>query len=98
MGLSFLFVRQIAGDDPRMVWALQLAWGLWIVSLAFLLGSHYFSARAMDRAIEQMYTGERSDGGGLDKVTGLLNLSGGIAFAVAALSAGVFLVANLGGE
>ena len=33
LGLSFIFMAQIAGDDPRRVWALWWAWGLWIVSL-----------------------------------------------------------------
>ena len=82
LGLSFVFMAQIAGDDPRMVWALGSAWGLWIVSLVCVLWSHYSSERAMDKAIEQLDAGRRSDGGGFDKFTGLLNAVGGIAFVV----------------
>ena len=88
----------IAGDDPRMVWALGWVRGLWIVSLACVLWSHYSSERAMDRAIEQLDAGRRSDGGGFDKFTGLLNAVGGIASVVAAAFAGIFMITNLGGD
>ena len=98
LGLSFVFMAQIAGDDPRRVWALWWAWGLWIVSLVCVLWSHYSSERAMDRAIEQLDAGRQSDGGRFDKFTGLLNAVGGIAFVVAAVFAGVFMITNLGGD
>ena len=98
MGLSFIFVRQIAGDQPRMVWALSVAWPLWLVSLACVLWSHYTSTQAMDRAIDQLDKGCPSDGGGFDKSTAWLNPIGGIAFVLAALLAGVFMITNLGGD
>ena len=71
LGLSFVFMAQIAGDDPRMVCALGSAWGLWIVSLVCVLWSHYSSERAMDKAIEQLDAGRRSDGRGVRQVYGL---------------------------
>ena len=62
LGLSFIFMAQIAGDDPRKIWALGWAWGLWILSLVCVLLSHFSSERAMDKAIEQLDAGRRSDG------------------------------------
>ena len=98
LGLSFIFLRQIAGDQPRLVWAVWVSWSLWLVSLACVLWSHHTSARAMDRAIEQLDTGNRSDGGPFDKWTAWLNPIGGIAFVLAAVSAGIFMITNLGGD
>ena len=98
LGLSFIFVRQIAGDQPHMIWALGLAWMLWILSLASVLASHFTSARAMDRAIVQLDTGRASDGGWFDKITAWLNPVGGVAFGLAALFAGFFMITNLGGD
>ena len=98
LGLSFVFVRQIAGENPRMVWALEWAWGLWIVSLVCVLWSHYSSERAMDRAIGQVDAGCESDGGWWDTATGALNAVGGFAFVVGAILAGVFMSTNLGGD
>ena len=98
LGLSFAFVRQIGGEDPRMVCALEWAWALWIVSLVCVLLSHYSSERAMDIAIGQVDAGCESDGGWWDKATGMLNPVGGLAFVVGAILAGVFMVSNLGGD
>ncbi len=100
LGLSFVFVRQFVADgqEARMLWALGLAWFLWIVSLMCVLASFYTSGLAMDEAVRQHDENETSDGGKYTSVTRRLNAVGGIAFVAAASLAGLFMISNLGGN
>ena len=51
LGLSVVFVRQVAGNDPSVLRVLGAAWILWIASITCVLSSHYYAAQAMENAI-----------------------------------------------
>ena len=96
LGLSVVFVRQIAGNDPSVIWLLGTAWVLWIASITCVLVSHYYSAQAMENAIKQLDADEDVTGGKFDARTRRLNRSALWCFVVAAVLAAVFVLVNLG--
>ena len=100
MALSFAFLQDIVGDGPAyspaaLVWA----WGMWLLSLLFALGSHYASTLAMRKAVQEFDSGVRNYtlGGSYTTLVKALNPAAGFAFLVGAFSAGVFLYRNLVG-
>ena len=96
LGLSLAFARQFVGDEPlRSAGALTAAWVLWATSLALSLASHYASGLAMERAIKQSDEGEEASGEPYARATRLLNLLGGVAFVLGAISAIIFVKSNL---
>ena len=96
LGLSVVFVRQIAGNDPSVIWLLGSAWVLWIASITCVLVSHYYSAQAMENAIEQLDSDEAVTGGKFDARTRWLNRGALWCFVVAAALAAVFVLMNVG--
>jgi len=96
LGLSVVFVRQIAGTDPSLTWLLGAAWVLWIASITCVLVSHYYSARAMENAVKQLDAKEEVTGGKFDTSTRWLNTGALWCFVVAAALAAVFVLVNLG--
>ena len=102
MAVSFSFVGRLIGDSPlHMVWALMVAWTLWVLSLACVLWSHFFSIQALRKAAEQADVDtldSETAGGAWDMLLRWLNPAGGVAFVVGAIFAGLFMVSNLGGN
>ena len=100
MGISFAFVGRTIGDSPpQEIWALVAAWALWVLSLTCVLWSHFASARALRKTIEQVDNDmlDAESAGGLHHAfVRWLNPAGGIAFVVGAIFAGIFLTSNLG--
>jgi hypothetical protein len=99
LGISFAFVEKIIGTNhPVSIGSLMMAWGSWVLSLASVLLSHYFSALAMRHALVQHDSGrlpEERVGGAYDRLIPFLNAGGAIAFLVGAVAAGIFVVRNL---
>lgn len=99
LGISFAFIEKVVGSGvPRSVGALKFAWVAWVVSLAAVLTSHYLSALAMRRALEQYDGGRRPGervGGAFDSLTSFFNAAGGLAFLAGAAAAGLFVIRNL---
>ena len=96
LGLSVVFVRQIAGNDPSVMWVLGAAWVLWIASITCVLMSHYCAAKAMENAIRQLDDEEEVTGGKFDTRTRRLNSGALWCFLVAAALAAVFVLVNVG--
>ena len=101
LGVSFAFVKNFVGDAaPQLPLLLFLAWSCWTLSLAGILASHYTSAAALRRAVEQL-DGHRLEhekpGGVAEKATELLNPAALVLFLAGLISAGVFVFINLGG-
>ena len=111
LGLSFVFTRQFVGDDdgPRVIWALGIAWVLWIASLICTLASHYSSAKAFEKTIDKIpNTAVNEDHEEwrkylqqevriVNKRTRCLNFCGGLAFVIGAALAGFFMICSLPG-
>ena len=100
LGISFAFVERFIGDDqPRVSWALLVAWIAWVCSLALVLGSHFSSTQAMRTAVAQVDDDKINTervGGTYDRVLVCLNAFGGVTFLIGAFFAGVFVWYNLG--
>ena len=99
LGISFVFVERFVGDDPsHTLWALMVAWASWVCSLALVLGSHFFSTRALRKAVAQVddstINKERA-GGTYDRILVCLNAFGGVMFILGVFFAGVFVWYNL---
>ena len=111
LGISFAFVERFVGDDPPLVlWTLMAAWVAWVCSLALMLWSHFFSTKALRKAVIQVDKAlrkavakvdeEKTDtecvwNNNYDRVVGCLNAFGGIAFILGTSFAGVFFLCNL---
>ena len=99
LGVSFAFVERFIGDDPpRVLWTLMVAWVVWVCSLAFVLGSHFFSTMAMRATVVQLDDGKiytEPVGGASGRVLVWLNFLGGATFILGAFLAGVFVWYNL---
>jgi len=55
LGVSFAFIHQFITDKPaQWISCLTAAWTLWVISLASVLASHYFSVEAMRKTIAQV--------------------------------------------
>ena len=95
LGVSFAFVERFIGDDPpRVLWTLMVAWVVWVCSLAFVLGSHFFSTMAMRATVVQLDDGKiytEPVGGASHPVLVWLNVLGGATFILGAFLAGVFV-------
>ena len=100
LGISFAFVERFVGDDPPLaLWTLMAAWVAWVCSLALMLGSHFFSTKALRKAVIQVdekktYT-EWVLVNKYDRLVGRLNAFGGITFILGTLFASVFFLFNL---
>ena len=99
LGVTFAFLEKLlASKPPASIGCLKFAWGAWVVSLASILVSHYFSALAMRRAIHQHDSGNllgERVGGWYDWAVLVLNPVGGLAFIAGAIAAGIFVVRNV---
>ena len=99
LGVSFAFVERFIGDDPpRVLCTLIVAWVAWVCSLAFVLGSHFFSTMAMRATMAQLDEDKIDTepvGGASDRILVWLNALGGVTFIIGALLAGVFVWYNL---
>lgn len=97
-GISFAFVENFVGQNPQSTTWLLAAWVAWGISIASVLGSFYFSNRAMRKTIDQV---DRSSieseplGGVYSSVTAVLNAVGGLLFLVGALMLVWFVAQNL---
>ena len=98
LGVSFAFVDQFIGSVPAgAILALIVAWGCWVLSLALILGSHYFSVFAMRKAISQVDSKSLSKqaGGTFGTLVDWLNILAGISFLAGAILAGMFVFVNV---
>jgi len=99
LAVSFAFVKQFVGPGPALKrWMLTAAWVCWIVSLAAVLASHYFSALALRKAVRQTDKAKidvERPGGSYDVAVGVLNALGGIGFLVGVLFTIFFVTANV---
>ena len=111
LGISFVFVERFVGDDPPLaLWTLKAAWFAWACSLTLMLGSHFFSTKALRRAVTQVdedlrkavtkVDEEKTDtelvgSNNYDRVVGGLNAFGGIAFILGTSFASVLFLCNL---
>ena len=95
LGLSFIFIRQFIDEDgARVVWAIGLAWVLWISSLVCTLASHYSSATAAAETISAIDKGKAPNPRS-NQWTRWLNRWSGFAFGLGAVFAGFFMICNL---
>jgi hypothetical protein len=97
MALSFAFIRDIVGTGPvYFVEALAWAWGMWLASLLFALGSHYVSTLALRKSANE-FDGSKTHypGGIYTTLVRFLNPASGLAFLVGASFAGGFIYYNL---
>ena len=100
LGISFAFVERFVGDDPPLVlWTLMAAWGAWVCSLALMLGSHFFSTKALRTMVTRVDEGKTKTGrawsNNYDRAVGWLNACGGIMFILGTFFASVFFLCNL---
>ena len=111
LGISFAFVERFVGDDPPLaLWTLMAAWVAWVCSLALMLGSHFFSTKALRKAVIQVDKAlrkaltqvdeKKTDTEWVlvnkyDRLVGRLNAFGGITFILGTLFASVFFLFNL---
>ena len=99
LGVTFAFAERIIGTTTQVrMAALEAAWISWVVSLASVLLSHYFSAIAMRHALKQYDAGKLPGervGGVYDVIILVLNAFGGVAFLVGAVAAGFFILQTL---
>ena len=100
LGISFAFVERFVGDDPPLaLWTLMAAWVAWVCSLALMLGSHFFSTKALRKALTQVDEKKTDTEWVLvnkyDRLVGRLNAFGGITFILGTLFASVFFLFNL---
>jgi len=100
LAVSFAFVHQFIGNrTPIWISTLIGAWTCWVVSLACILISHYFSATAMRKAIEQVDVGAirtQHIGGWFDAAIKWSNILAGLFFLIGAILTIVFVVINMG--
>ncbi len=101
LGVSFAFIRNVAGPQP---WAdtdlLFAAWICWGVSVVAVLASYYFSHMALRTAITQVDDESiyiRRPGGAYAVLTFVCNAAGGLLFLFGVILIAVFVSANLGG-
>ena len=101
LGVSFAFLRDIAGPRPwSQTEILFLAWLCWGVSVVAVLASYYSSHLALRRAISQVDEGSiyiRKPGGVYTVITYICNALGGLLFFAGVVLMVVFVSANLGG-
>ena len=100
LGISFAFVERFVGDDPPLaLWTLMVAWIAWVCSLTLMLGSHFFSTKALRKEVtkvdEEKTDTERVWGNNYDRLVGCLNAFGGGTFILGTLFASVFFLCNL---
>jgi len=81
LGISFAFVDEfLTGDTVYATGYLVSAWFCWGLSAAVVLASHFFSQRALRRAIEQVDRGEiyiRAPDSVSSRITDACNTAGG---------------------
>ncbi len=101
LGISFAFVDKFLGgdvvNDPN---CLVSAWFCWGLSVAVVLASHFFSQRALRKAIGQVDANEiyiRTPGGVLSWITDICNTFGGVLFIAGLVMMILFVSANIGG-
>ncbi len=99
LGISFAFVKDIVGPRPLVhPHLLLLAWVVWGVSVACVLGSFYFSNLAFRHAIAQVDAGTiyaQPPGGSSRRLTAVLNAFGGLLFLIGVLLIVGFAFYNL---
>lgn len=99
LGLSFAFVREFLGQGPvSKLCYLIASWICWILSLAFILLSQYFSTLAIRKTIEQVdegKIGEQRPGGWLDSAVVFLNASAALSFVLGLVLITFFVFNNL---
>lgn len=97
--ISIAFVKSIVGDDPVQCRILLIgAWISWTLTVLAVLCSFVMSQRALRKAREQFDTGKNKTkpGGIADKITGILNIVGGIFFLSGVILMVIFASFNFG--
>ncbi|QDT54669.1 hypothetical protein Pan44_27040 [Caulifigura coniformis] len=100
LGVTFTFLGQLPVNQVKSIGWLFGAWVSWSLSIACVLASFFCSAKALNRAIEQVdagKTGTQPIGGKLAKFTEWLNVAGGATFVLGAFLTALFIYFNLGG-
>ena len=84
IAISFTFLKSVCESGDFFCWGFLLfAWMLWGASVLVVLASHYFSHRAMRRALADLNDNKLNyskPGGGWDIAINILNPIGGILF------------------
>ncbi|MCY3767565.1 MAG: hypothetical protein OXH06_19275 [Gemmatimonadetes bacterium] len=99
LAISIAFVKNIVGHDSyQHSYLLIFAWILWTLTILFVLGSFLMSQKALRQAIAQLDAKEKETelGGNADRITGYLNVAGGILFFVGVVLMVIFASLNLG--
>jgi hypothetical protein len=94
LGITFAFLKEIVArtGTADLLW-LMVAWIMWALSLASILGSFYTAGKANRRAIQQLDANEFPDapGGAWDRATRTLNFIGGLGFVLGVICAICFV-------
>lgn len=99
LAISFIFVKDIVGDQPiRNSIYLLYAWVLWALSSFIVLLSFYLSHLALRKAIQQLDGGvihKETVGGIYSKIISIINPFGALLFFLGIVSMGFFVYENL---
>lgn len=99
LGISFIFLKDVIGPQPLVLWGFLLAaWLVWAFSTFSVLSSFYLSHLALRRAIAQVDDGtihSQQPGGRFARWTAVLNATGVLLFVVGVICITVFAGANL---
>ena len=99
LAISIAFLKNIVGHDSYQYSCLLIgAWISWTLTVLVVLGSFLMSQIALRTAIQELDSGEEKSrlGGFADKITGFLNVAGGILFFVGVVLMVIFASVNLG--
>ena len=98
LGISFGYLKDVAGPPPHLYnYLLNLAWSAWTISVVACLFSLAFSGLALRKEIAKLDEdwSQPTEGTTIwDKLTGVLNWSGGTLFAVGAFLMIFFVALN----
>lgn len=99
LAISFIFVKDIVGDQPiRNSIYLLYSWILWALSSFIVLLSFYLSHLALRKAIQQLDGGlirKQTVGGIYSKIISIINPFGALLFFLGIVSMGFFVYENL---
>lgn len=100
LGVSFAFIKDIlpsglnTAKSPSLLF---LAWICWVISVAFVLASHFFSQLTFRKAIYQIddgTIGNEHPGGAYDLATAIMNFLDGALFLAGTVLIICFAYAN----
>lgn len=100
LGISFAFIDKfLTGQNVTNNSCLVFAWFCWGLSVAIILASHFFSQRALRRAIKQVDANQiyiRKPGGVFSVITDICNGTAGLLFVAGVVLMVLFVRGNIG--